>query len=422
MNRSDKVVIHNPGKKSGGTNILFAILAENIIKSGMYSVSVIDYIDGYSTNYLLKRELEFELIEFNEHIHIKEECIFVINVLSAKVLGRTLKLNPNTRLLLYTTFTYDFYKYLPVYIFIRSWSNKYKRRIGKIASRKRFSAVKEYIYKLHHANSLIFMDNDTSSCTNEIYDLNIETNIIPLVTDKPMTVTRPKVWKEEECINIFWVGRIADFKAATICSIARALSAVKSKQVIFHVVGNGSKETLVKGFVNKLQGLDSQFYGHIESDLVDKLLLEKCDILIGHGLSILKGARMGVPSLVVDGFYKNVAPHLCKVNWLADLTDYQVGKISYSEKDLEGVLLTSLVEKLSATKLEMQGERSFLHWQKCFSKESVIPKFMTILGKCSFTYQEYLDLKLKEEGLIIKVRDFFKPIFYRLNFKIRRVK
>ena len=116
MKRYKKIIISNPGRKSGGTNLLFAALAENIIKSDDYLVSIIDFRDGFITSYLSERELQFELIEYNEHIYIKEECIFVINVLSAKQLGSKIKLNPKSKLLLYTTFPYDFYKYLPIYI------------------------------------------------------------------------------------------------------------------------------------------------------------------------------------------------------------------------------------------------------------------------------------------------------------------
>jgi hypothetical protein len=48
--------------------------------------------------------------------------------------------------------------------------------------------------------------------------------------------------------------------------------------------------------------------GYLEPARLDAELLANADLIYGHGTALLEGAKLGVPSLLVDGTYDRIEP------------------------------------------------------------------------------------------------------------------
>ncbi|MCA9750258.1 MAG: glycosyltransferase family 4 protein, partial [Romboutsia sp.] len=219
-----------------------------------------------------------------------------------------------------------------------------------------------------------------------------------------------------ESLNVFWIGRLADFKAKTVCSIAKSISYCKNKDSItYHIVGDGAEENYTRKYIDGLS-IKVKYWGHQDYNDLDSILLKEADILIGHGLSILKGARLGIPSIVANGLYTKIEPNEFKVNWIHNMKDYEVGSVSYSSNELTGVNLSAILENINTGILDEYGKAAYFHWQKNFSAENIILEYLDMIMANRFTYADFKNSGLIEKGLLLRIRNYLKPLFYKIAF------
>ena len=412
---AESVTIYNPSYGSGGTVVLFSMLAEALINKGTYDVIIIDYNGGYTSNYLDSKKLQYGFIEYSDCISIPKDTNFVINSLCGKLIGKTIFLSPKTKVNFFTTFIFDFYKYIPLYNFFYKRTPRWKRFFISLLQPKMYRKMQIFLAKIDESKGVVYMDNETKAATEEIFKVKLTGSVIPIFTSNPICERDWSKSNPEEPVNIFWLGRLGDFKYSTVCSIAKSIAQSRVPgNFIFHIIGDGPEYEYCRNYISKLGCVNARFYGHVDQEELDVILANNADILIGHGLSILHGARLKIPCILIDGMYQVFEPEQLKCGWLHDQKDKNVGKISYRSKEFQGVTLCSILNELDKLSFTSLGEKSFIYWSENHSASSVVAEYADYLGGNTFTYQDFLSSDVGEKNtLLIKVRDMLKPAFYR---------
>src|SRR5690606_16556910 len=136
-------------------------------------------------------------------------------------------------------------------------------------------------------------------------------------------------------------------------------------KINLNFVGTGDYEPLLKQKLNEL-GYSYRFVGETPKDKLDSVLIQY-DVLIGMGTSVLEGAKLGIPSIVMNGSYKKNVPASILFEWVQDCPSGFLGEIVSSgstlimKKSLEELLLDYITNK------ESLSEKSFQCWNETYS-------------------------------------------------------
>lgn len=405
------ITIYNPSFSEGGTVILFANLAKYIIDTKTADVSVIDFQDGFTFKFLDKENCAFSKLFYNDkEIIIVEPTIFIINSLSSKLLGEKIFLNNNSLINLYTTYIYDMFKFIPFYFLFNNTTNKTKQLFSKFLFSNKFNNVKAFIEYADANNGIVFMDEITMKTTKEIFDISKINHIIPLFTRKYII---PSITRSNHAITrLYWLGRLADFKYMAVCSLINVLVDINSeKKYELNLIGDGARLDDIKKFANN-RGISVKFHGHLSENAIVLELKENCDIAIGHGMSILMTASLKIPSIVLDGCYRVFESTETKANWIQNVNPGYVGEVINNSIDFKGELLKDILIK--DYNFENYGEQAFLHWNNYHSIQAIAPEYLKLILSSKLLYSDFKKFNLNLPKIIIKVRDLFKPVFYKL--------
>lgn len=181
-------------------------------------------------------------------------------------------------------------------------------------------------------DALVFMDIVNVNTTRKF--LNIELNdpiFIPVAIagTNHWPVSRDLKNDLRKIVRIAWVGRVVDFKYYSLLHALETLNELVDKlNVTFEItiVGSGEYESKLKQEVLKLSKLLLVFIENIESSKLDDFLVGNVDLLFAMGTSALEGAKLGVPTILLDIAYSSVSRNYC-FKWLYQQDGYSLGNL-----------------------------------------------------------------------------------------------
>ena len=135
-------------------------------------------------------------------------------------------------------------------------------------------------------------------------------------------------------------------------------------------------------------------------------LADHIDILIGMGTSALEGAKLGVPTILVDA-WESFYPVGYKYIWLFEAETFVLGERFWIDADFEkGHKLVDMLHVLdNATALSRISDLCFMY-SKLHSIEMVGPKFLELSTNAKLTVTDlrwlfhYVDFKSKLYELV----------------------
>ena len=126
-------------------------------------------------------------------------------------------------------------------------------------------------------------------------------------------------------------------------------------------------------------------HGSIRLSELEKFLAENVDIFIGHGTAILEAAKLGIPSLLLDGFYSPSDAGSVRVKWLYEQDTPGVGRVLSKPSQFSGISLRVALE--SAQDLEMHGWRCKEHWLRFHDPVRGVETLASQLSTTTLTYR-----------------------------------
>lgn len=194
-------------------------------------------------------------------------------------------------------------------------------------------------------------------------------------------------------IRLAWLGRLGPEKVQSLYNLIYNFAEYETpfkKQLV--IIGDGRKRKDVELFCEDYKNeIDIIFTGTILKEELDEFLVNNADILFAMGTSVLEGAALKIPSVIVqlamEPFYDN------EFIWLFDTEEYCVGIMNYQKKDFP-IKYTSFDDIVGEVYSAAEGKRHlgdqcYDAFQKDFSNvEPIALRFLTFCRNTTLTFDK----------------------------------
>lgn len=375
-----------PSRITGGAELLFTRLADHLSELG-HKTAVIDYEDGFMA--LNKKHPGVELISYS-HIRttIAGYDYIVAPPSSIHIVKQSLHSSENTKLLFWFLQPYNLLHLFPFSSFLSALPLFVSRFLVKTVFFSQYQSYKEILGLLHRKNGIVFMDSETTKVNEYLFQLSFsQPFLLPIPVPKPIRSLRsPSVTfiPGNGGIRVGWLGRLADFKIHGLNYLIQQLenySLERKIPVKLYIIGDGDR----KSQILLSNEIDIILCGTVRPEELEEFLAANIDILFAMGTSLLEGAKLSIPSVLIDASYRPF-PKGYKFKWLYESDGFVLAKMLSGSPDSLNTNAHSLSELLEEIKQESVGERCFQYYQMYHTIESVAQHLTDYLRKASFSY------------------------------------
>lgn len=409
----ENVCMWMPAYNLGGGSA-FLRFAKYLVENTDLTVYYMDYKDGY-LEYLLKQEPRIKFLHYSEDMTtfpVKEKCIIITN--STRVVQMP-QMNPENKLLFWHWET------VPC-----AWS------IVLIDNE-----VKKYLKLTKDNHAMVYHDWSAKDSLNRYQHIGFNNNDYLPLTLYPKICECKKGLINDDEINLCFLSRLAPDKKNSLYYLTENFAKYKtSKKKRLHIIGDGVSADEVKNFCEDYKKeIEFIFYGTVAREDLDNYLINNVDILFAVGTSVLEGASLKLPSVVLlmDNKYINDD----EAFWIYNTKEYCMGILT-SEKDDFGVQYTTFDKIIDSVYKETNGKET--EGQKCYeyylnnhsSFDNTVCFLLKFFKQTELTYKKlkkcikytpYLKLELTKTkllglNLIKKSTHLNKTKIYFLNIPI----
>jgi hypothetical protein len=201
------------------------------------------------------------------------------------------------------------------------------------------------------------------------------------------------------------------FKTEPFIAMTRELLRTGSaiKEVV--VIGDGAGLPAAKG---RLAGLAITWLGYVEPKKLDTELRANADLVFGHATALLEAAKLGIPSLLVDGTYDEIKSHQLRSEWLHRCPPGYVGKIAEAN-DLVGRPVDECLSELTADAAGV-ATADYHHWRSNHHPEVVADKLADVVRRSTYTYADFLRSRAAVPGGFGTFLEWTKEVVFRRRY------
>ena len=364
-----KVAFFFPDRKLGGGPFWLMRLASKLSEDKNYEVYYIDYIDGYS-----------------HQVNVNQSNITFINYedYSDKVQASNLDIlfAPIYHIHNMPIINFD------AKVLFFNWHNLC---LPCLKENVTFSNAQlhSFMKLVHKNNAEVFCDGAHYSANNEIAKIKFKPNFIPIIVDNKEATYREVVSENE--INVAFLGRLVIDKIQSINNFIFNAEKLNINKIInIHIIGDGCDKDKIK--FPQRKNIRLKFCGAITSPLLDKYLADNIDILFAMGTSVMEGAALGIPSVVVSA---DIEPYyINKFVWFYDTKNYCLGWDTYQidKCSKKQYTLDTIINQIYEAGLKKEiGEKCYNFCKKNFSYNYSTSQLKKYLHRTTLTFSEVFD-------------------------------
>lgn len=307
----------------------------------------------------------------------------LISLLGAKTFPHVLRGELAGRLVAWCTAPQDPFKFLPPAYFFNnsSWSTKksFARNFYCAHSRR----IADFLMEGSRRGGVVFMDTHCHEVNEELFGPGIQASIVPICTGEPAVGPRLRTVGTGKA---YWVGRITDFKTEPFVAMTKALLRQGSpiKEVV--VIGDGADLAQAKV---RLSGLAVTWLGYVEPEKLDAELFSQADLVFGHATALLEAAKLGIPSLLIDGTYGRIEDSSLRADWLHQCPVGYVGRITQPNQLIGRNIEYCLAE--FAERAEQISTADHHRWQQAHHPDAIADMLADLIAKGDYTVRDFLD-------------------------------
>ena len=362
----------------------------------------------------LKLNKNINLIEFKDgkSIEIDEKTTIIMQSILPNSIRPEIKIKPRTKIVFWTLFHYNLIPhFIPFpglrYIHLKS---AIFNRIDLLLKKGYYKKISKFIRDLHEKSSILFMDYSTYEITEKYLNLNISNPIfLPICigsVSKNIKIYNKKINPE---LNICWIGRIEDFKTTILqFSINRVLSyAMKhNRKIRFSVIGYGEDLKKITDFEYNYDLFKLDFIGILKNDDLNQYLINRVDLLMSMGTSALEGAKLGVPTVLLDASYDTI-PDQYKFRWLYESDGSNVARFIDKDKTtFSGYIIDEIIHQLD-TNTNKLGKKCFNYVRDNHSIDVISSKLINYVNEANYEWGA-VNKKLVKKSIIRKLYDAYR--------------
>ncbi len=405
-----RLMVIAPGQQAGGANLLLARTAVHLARRHGLHLSLVDFEDGATRAAWLEEGITFEFSRYEVGGDIDIGCadVVMVSLLGAKLFPKRLKGNLNAMLLAWCAAPPDPFKFLPSAYFFNSWSWPAKRLSARWLFSAQRARIADFLIEGASRGGVVFMDMHCHEVNERLFGPGIPPTIVTICTGVPEQGPRIAPTRSGKA---YWVGRITDFKTEPFIAMTRELLRSSSliKEVV--VIGDGADLVAAK---KRLAGLAVTWLGYVQPENLDAELHAHAELVYGHGTALLEAAKLGVPSLLIDGSYERIAPDLLRAEWLYLCPVGYVGRISSADKLIGRRPEVCLAE--FADNAEQLAVDCFGRWQGFHHPDAVSDRLAEVIAHGNYTVQNFLDSGAAGPGWFGSVIEWTKRNVFRRRY------
>ena len=405
-----RLLVIAPGQQAGGANLLLARTAVYLARRHGFHLSLVDFEDGATRAVWLEEGIPFEFsrYEVGADIDIGRADVVMVSLLGAKLFPKRLKGNLNAKLLAWCTAPQDPFKFLPPAYFFNGWSWPAKRIVARWLFSAQRARIAHFLMEGASRGGVVFMDMHCHEVNERLFGPGIPAAFVPICTGIPEQSPRSA---QTSTGKAYWVGRITDFKTEPFIALTRDLLRPGSpiKEVV--VIGDGADLQEARG---RLSGLAITWLGYVEPKKLDEELRANADLVFGHATALLEAAKLGIPSLLVDGTYERLRLQEVKAEWLHGCPPGYVGKIA-SPSDFIGRPLSECLAELciDSSALAAADHR---HWAQYHHPSVVADRLAEAILRGNYTYADFLASGAARPGWLGSMIEWTKRNLFRRKY------
>jgi hypothetical protein len=402
-----KYLLINPGLIAGGSNLLLARVMARMHQRHGHALVLVDYENGATRRSWSAAGIPFEFIAYEpgRRHALPDADIVLMGLLGAKAASRGFEVSTRSRLLAWCTAPQDPFKFLPPAYLLNSCGWPAKKAFARWFFPGHRARISRFLSQGSRHGGVIFMDRHCHEVNDDLFGPDIAASIVPICTGIPELAPR---LRPAGTGKAYWVGRITDFKTEPFVALTRALLRPGSpvKEVV--VIGDGADLASAK---DQLAGLAVTWLGYVQPEGLDVELYAQADLAFGHGTALLEAAKLGIPSLLVDGSYEAISPAALRADWLHRHPAGYVGRIT-SANQLSGREVNQCLAEFSDNGAQIAAA-DFHRWQSVHHPDAVSDRLAEVIAAGSYTYKDFLETGAAQPGWFGSMIEWTKRNVFR---------
>jgi hypothetical protein len=403
-----------PYQQDSGVPVLFYRLANKI--SECYPniiIYVIDYENGAMARNLKKSKF-IKLLKFEDGVSITppKESILIMQSILPYSMRSELVIDPSTKILfwnLHPDCLVPVLIPLPYLRNIQKRSFKFYKFLSKTLFRSLLFSLRGFFNTAIEKKSILFMDQPNLDNTRKhlfLKDLEVNFVQVPALKSNYNIV---KVLNQYQILNFTWIGRLCDFKSYILIYCIKKMSLLSSKlklKIQYSVIGDGP-------FLKKIQELNVnhdffnlELLGALKTNELGNYLENNTDILTAMGTSALEGAKLGIPTILLDYSYFSIVGDY-KFRWLHDTKNFDLAH-EISDSDIkEGNQTLNYIFEEILRDYDNLSKKSYNYFINNHELELVMHKFISKVRTSEMRFSD-INKNLLKKNIIRKTYDFYK--------------
>lgn len=417
-----KICFYFPYHEVSGVPVLFFRMANELaVLNKLIQIYVIDYSDGAMARNLISTS-NIKLLSFEDGVSISppEDAILVMQSILPYSMRPELTILPNTKLIFWNLHPDCLVPSLIPLPYLRSLQNKNFELYSLLARtlyRSLIRNLREFTEQAIAKKALWFMDQPNLDKTRKYLFKSIsDVDFVP-VPALGSKLIKSKVLPEKDTLNFTWVGRLCDFKSYILMYTIKKLSSLafgQKKKIRFSIIGEGPFKKEISDLNVDHEWFSLEMLGSLKPDDLDNYLLENTDVLTGMGTSALEGAKLGIPTILLDISYYPVKGDY-KFRWLHESKNFDLAH-DITQFDLkEGNLsLYNMLNDLHSN-YQALSTKALEYFLKNHEMKIVLDKFILKVNETEMKFSD-INPALLNKSIVRKTYDILRGL-KRINLK-----
>lgn len=410
-----KIYFCFPYRGVGGISLLFLRIAEELESKNLAETYLIDYSDGFMSKNM--KSNASTLVEYSdeEDLVIPNEAVVVFQSMTPWSIFPRLEISNEAKVLFWNCYPFNLVPLLPGFRKIMQRNVSLSRFLFSSLLFHYRKTMVEFTNFLISGSSLVFQDRVNVEVTEEYLDIEIENPVFLAVPSKevPQVVHKPEPDILKNGLRIIWIGRVVDFKYFTLLRFLQDIDDLQPDlnfPIKITLMGSGDYMDLLLRNASKLEALSIEYIKEIDPSNIDNFLMKEADMLIAMGTSALEGAKLGIPTLLLDIAHRSV-PKGYKYTWFHEREGLVLADI-FRESDVElgNESLEKLINEL-INDYPRLSVKALKHFQLNHSLEEVAQKMLDFSTKSKISWSELKNKGFVRRGFIYSTFSLMRKIY-----------
>jgi hypothetical protein len=411
-----KICFYFPYHEVSGVPVLFFRMANELaVLRKLNQIYIIDYSDGAIARNLIL-DSNITLLPFTDGMPISppEDAILVMQSILPYTIRPELKILPDTKLVFWNLHPDCLVPSLIPLPYLRSLQNKNFQiycLLAKILYPSLIRNLREFTEQAVDKKALWFMDQSNLDKTLKYLFTNISVVDFLPVPAVGSKLIKANAFIEKEVLNFTWVGRLCDFKSHILIYTIKKLCLLASEKKVklhYSIIGDGPFRKEISTLVLNNEWFSLEMLGSLKPDALDNYLLENTDVLTGMGTSALEGAKLGIPTILLDISYYPIRGDY-KFRWLHESQNFDLAH-DITQNDLEegNLILKKMIDDL-LNNYQALSEKALDYFLQNHEMKNVLGKFIFKIKQSEMKFSD-INPSLLNKSLLRKTYDILRGL------------